>query len=298
MSHNICVTSACKIFGFTRQAYYKPELKSVEMSEKLLSQILPYVISARKKRPTKGCRSIYEDRSQNWPIGRDKSVALLIDSGFGVRYPKRYHRATQSGNRDFPNLLVNKTVTNINQVWQSDMAHYIYRSKRFYTIYITDVYSQEIVGHGAFEGNQAENYKKVLLKAIKAQKTPVQGMIHHSDGGKQYESHIYKDICNKYGLKQSMCMYSFENPFAEKSNDLVNNGYLNSWKPKNINELKKQQTQAVRDHNLNSKKKRLGKKSPCEFKRLLNLDYYATAKPFELKPKNPTQPRNKILNLN
>jgi transposase InsO family protein len=297
MRHSICISSACKIFGFTRQAYYKPESKSVEITEKLLSQILPYVITARKKRPTKGCRSIYEDRSQNWPIGRDKSVALLINSGFGVRYPKRYGRATQSGNRDFGNLLVNKTVTNINQVWQSDMAHYIIGDKRFYTIYITDVFSQEIVGHGAYVGNQAENYQEVLIRAIKSQKTSVRGLIHHSDGGKQYESSIYKDTCKKHGIKQSMCMYSYENPYAEKTNDLINNGYLYCWKPTSLNDVRLKQSKAVKDHNLNSKKKRLNRKSPIEFRNLLSNKLDNIIQPLELKPRNPEQPRNKVLTL-
>lgn len=297
MMSNICVSTCCKIFGFTRQAFYKPEVKGSHTSERILLQILPDVVASRKKRPSKGCRSIYEDNGQNWPMGRDRSIALLIDSGFGVRYPKRYGRATQSGNRDFANLLVNKTLTNINQVWQSDMSHYIVGDKRFYAIYITDVFSQEIVGHGAYISNNAENYQEVLMRAIKSQKTKLRGLIHHSDGGKQYESKIYKETCNKYGIEQSMCMYSYENPYAEKTNDLINNGYLNYWKPMSLDQLRKQQTQAVKDHNLYSKKERLNRKSPLEYRKLLSNKSDYKAKPLELKPKNPTQPRNKILNL-
>jgi putative transposase len=200
----------------------------------VLFQMLPDVVSSRKKRPTKGGRRIYEEFAHKWPLGRDKSIALLMDSGYRVRFPKKYYKATQSGTREFANLLVNKKVNNINQVWQSDMAHYMFGEKRFYTIYITDVYSQEIVGHGAFTHNHADNYNAVLLKAIRSQKTAITGLIHHSDGGKQYESIIYKSTCKKYGIIQSMCMYSFENPYAEKTNDLINNGYLNVWKPLNI----------------------------------------------------------------
>ncbi len=297
MMSNICVSTCCKIFGFTRQAFYKAEVKASYASERILFQILPDVVSERKKRPSKGCRSIYEDKGQNWPMGRDRSVALLIDSGFGVRYPKRYGRATQSGNRDFANLLVNKIVTNINQVWQSDMAYYIVGNKRFYTIYITDVFSQEIVGHGAYVSNHSENYQEVLMRAIKSQKTSLKGLIHHSDGGKQYESNIYKETCQKHGVEQSMCMYSYENPFAEKTNDLINNGYLYYWKPNCLDELRQKQTQAVKDHNLNSKKKRLKHKSPLEFRKSLNDKSYSLTQSLELKPKNPIQPRNKILNL-
>lgn len=297
MMTRFCISTSCELLGYTRQAFYKRTLSAFASSRSTLIQIIPDVISARKGRPTKGCRSIYEDVGYKWPIGRDKSVELLIDAGLGVRYPKKYTRATQAGNREFANLLVNKTVTSTNQVWQADMAHYLVGDKRFYTIYITDVFNQEIVGHGAYTSNYAENYAEVLMRAINAQKTPLDGLIHHSDGGKQYESTVYKGTCARYGIEQSMCMYSYENPYAEKTNDLINNGYLNCWKPTNIKDLELKQSQAVRDHNLNSKKKRLKGRSPLQFRALLNRYYNTPIYQLELKPRNPSQPRNKTLNL-
>ena len=138
----------------------------------------------------------------------------------------------------------------------------------------------------------------MLLHAIKAQKTVLDGLIHHSDGGKQNESEIYKDLCEKYGLTQSKCMYSYENPYAEKTNDLINNGYLNCWKPKSLNQVCRMQTEAVKDHNFNSKKKRLSKKSPLEFKGMLKENNNTLTKSLQLKPSNPEQPRNKRLTLN
>ncbi|MFN3528533.1 MAG: DDE-type integrase/transposase/recombinase, partial [Bacteroidia bacterium] len=170
--------------------------------------------------------------------------------------------------------------------------------KRFYTMYITDVYSQEIVGYGAYTSNQAENYAEVLLKAIKAQKTKLNGLIHHSDGGKQYESNVYKALCTKHGIQQSMCMYSYENPYAEKTNDLINNGYLNCWKPKKLQDVRKMQIDAIKDHNLNSKKKRLGRRSPIDFKQLMLQSVDNRVHWLQLKPVNPEQPRNKRLTLN
>jgi hypothetical protein len=62
--------------------------------------------------------------------------------------------------------------------------------------------------------------------------------------------------------------------------------------------LKTKQNQAVRDHNLNSKKRRLNHKSPCEFKRFI-ADERASENPIlQLKPLYPEQPRKKRLLLN
>jgi transposase InsO family protein len=189
--------------------------------------------------------------------------------GYRVKHPKSYRRATQAGSREFPNLLVAKTVTGLNQVWQADMAYYLYGKRPFYTIYITDVYNQEVVGYGAYSSNFSENYVEVLEAAVRRRKRLTGGLtqlIHHSDGGKQYESGIYKKACAGHGIEQSMCLYSYENPYAEKTNDLINNGYLKMWRPGNLEELRRLQHLAVEDHNSNSRKKVLGKKSPIEFR--------------------------------
>lgn len=264
----------------------------------MLCDLINKADALRKDCPTKGCRTMYERFGDSIPIGRDKSIEKLMEAGYRVKYPKRYSRATQSGTREFPNLLANKTVTGINQVWQADMAHYLYGDRKFYDIYITDVYSQEIVGYGAFSTNVALNYTQVLNKAIRAQSkftNNIEGLIHHSDGGKQYESIYYKDLCNQYKIQQSMCMYSYENPYAEKTNDLIHNGYLNTWRPKTLRQLRKCQKKAVLDHNRNSKKKVLGKLSPMEFKSIiLNDQLCPQAYQLLLRPTNPEQPRKRI----
>lgn len=296
------VDQACTLLGYSRQAYYKTQVSKAGMTSAALQLMLPGLIKARKGNPTKGCRAMFNEYGQSWPMGRDKSINLLLEVGYRVKYPKNYRKATQSGNREFPNLLVNLVVTGINQVWQADMAYYLYGDKPFYTIYITDVYSQEIVGSGAYSTNVAINYVDVLSQAVRVQKQFTNGLrelIHHSDGGKQYESAVYKQLCQKHGIRQSMCMYSYENPYAEKTNDLINNGYLNVWRPRTLIELKAKQRLAVIDHNTASRKKVLGNRAPLAFKSMLHSNKEeAQAYTLKLKPTAPEQPRNKELYLN
>ena len=91
-----------------------------------------------------------------------------------------------------------------------------------------------------------------------------------------------------------MCMYSYENPYAEKTNDLINNGYLNSWKPRTLGELKKLQRQAVKDHNTNRRKDALGKRSPVQFRNSLRKEKNIISYTLNLKPRMPEQPKRKI----
>lgn len=293
---------ACTLLGYSRQAYYKTQVNKSGMASAALQIMLPGLIKARRGNPTKGCRAIFDEYGQEWPMGRDWSINLLLEVGYRVKYPKHYRKATQSGNREFPNLLVNLELTCINQVWQADMAYYLCSDKPFYTIYITDVYSQEIVAYGAYSTNLAINYAEVLSQAIRVQRRFTDGLsqlIHHSDGGKQYESVVYKQLCQKHGIRQSMCMYSYENPYAEKTNDLINNGYLNVWRPRTLKELKTKQRLAVIDHNSHSRKKVLGNRTPLAFKALLlSREVDTIGYTLKLKPAAPEQPKNKQLYLN
>lgn len=301
MKKSVNIQQACAIFGVSRQAFYKKStaIQTPIDSGAYIKSIWPDLKEAREGHPTQGCRAMYEEYGKTWALGRDKSLEILLNGGFRVNYPKNYGRTTQSGTRPFPNHLVSKQVTGLNQVWQADMAHYLCGPKPLYTIYITDVYNQEVVGFGAYSTNHAVNYKEVLERAIAQQADytkGLKGLIHHSDGGKQYESKVYTELCNKHEISQSMSMFSFENPYAEKTNDLINNGYLNIWKPKSLASLRKAQAKAVLHHNSKRRKKRLGKLSPLDFKAKI-LAQQPSDIPYilNLKPVNPTQPRPRNL---
>lgn len=300
--YSFSVTQACQLMGFSRQAYYRVVAEKSGVSDDIVHLASSKLSRARRRCPSVGCRSMYEDFGHHLPIGRDKSIELFMDMGYRVRYPKRYGRATQSGTREFSNLLLEKNVNGLNQVWQADMAHYLYGNTKLYTIYITDVYSQEVVGYGAYSTNLAINYVEVMSQAIRRAKSTGQslkGLIHHSDGGKQYESVLYKSLCNKHEIKQSMCMYSYENPFAEKTNDLINNGYLNIWRPKSLKELKVCQLKAVKDHNGRRRKRALKKLSPMQFRnQILNDQWNTPTYTLELKPRTPEQPRKRTKSNN
>jgi transposase InsO family protein len=255
-------------------------------------QLLDLVAQARKVCPGMGCRAIYHKYSKQIPLGRDKAIELMLDLGLGVKQKASHVRTTQAGLREFPNLLVNKQVNNINQVWQADMTYYTINNQHCYIILITDVYSQRIVGSGAFKNAFATHFLQVLDQAIrlrKKQKTSLSGLIHHSDGGKQYEAIIYKNRCLEHNIKQSMCIYSWENPYAENTNHQIKNRYLKHWKPKSFEQLCKELKQAVYNHNHFQVKKALGRQSPVDFeKQLVHTQNPQSRYDLCLKPSNPT----------
>lgn len=289
------ISSGCQLLGFSRQAYYKPQALKKELVG-LIASLKQTVEKERQLCPGKGCRAIYFNNAEHLPVGRDKAEQIMREQGLMFRLKSKYIRTTQAGKRVFDNLLIERIVTGINQVWQADMSYLIVRQKTYHLVFITDVYSQRILGYGAYQRAFAEYFTEVLQKAIglrKSQGLSLEGLIHHSDGGKQYESTIYRALCHKNEIQQSMCYYSWENPYAEKTNDLIKNRYLKYWKPNNIQELEVSLRNAVDDHNANQEKQALGKLSPIDFeKNLENLDLHNTSYQLELKPSLPTTKNN------
>lgn len=271
---------------------------STSSAERAIDQIRKSVYQERNLCPGIGCRSIYYKRSDEICIGRDKTEQLMKELGLYVRKPSKYVRTTKAGARTFDNLLVEKDVTGINQVWQADMTYYIHGKKKYYIMLITDVYSQRIVGHGAYKRAFAENFDEVLRRAIKGRKREgytLEKLIHHSDGGSQYDSTVYMKTCKRNKIKQSMCYYSWENPYAEKSNDLIKNMYLSYWKPSGDSEIVEALDMAVDNHNRYQVKDSLGKLPPIDFEKTLLSGQDKTSLELKLKPR---QPRTKLNRLN
>lgn len=281
------VSQLCSAFGHSRQAYYKPQVSS-ECENEIRIKLVEKLFDCRKVRPTTGCRYIYNELPKDWPWGRDKTEQALFDMGFRVRYPSNTIKTTKPGSNVFPNLILGLKVKAINKVWQADLTYFYPQSgKTCYLILITDVYSQLIVGYGAYEFYPAEVVLEVLQRAIKKRGSAnLKGLIHHSDRGSQYGSDVYQKELQKHQIIPSMCKYSWENPYAEKTNDLIKNGYLNPWAPKDLKELRMLLNKAVNSHNKFQRKQKLGNLSPIQFeKELLKnngiKDYELFLKPSE-----------------
>lgn len=283
---SISVSLGCELLGYSRQAYYKPQALKKELVG--LEAVLRSLIEQERAQcPGIGCRSVYKKYADRIAIGRDKFEDLAAELGLQVKRPKRYIRTTKSDQRMFDNLLVNKQVNAINQVWQADMTYYLHAERWYYIMLITDVYSQRIIGHGAFDRCTAKEFKQVLKQAVATRRkqgySTLKGLIHHSDGGRQYEESHYRKYCRIKDITQSMCYYSWENAYAEKANDLIKGRYLNYWKPKNLSQLKTCLKKAIEDHNNHQPKESLKGLSPVDFEWTLKNE-----------KSNPT---NYILNL-
>ncbi len=66
-----------------------------------------------------------------------------------------------------------------------------------------DIFTGEFVGYAIAGRMTTELVKSSLLQAV-TKKSPVRGLIHHSDRGSQYCAHEYRSLLDQFGIIASM----------------------------------------------------------------------------------------------
>lgn len=259
-----------RTMGLTKQAFHQRLDRYLEMQDEQ-QQLLKVINDIRVDHPKLSSRQIYFMIEPKC-MGRDKFEAFCFENGLKIPQKRSFTRTTNSlGVTRFPNLLADIELTTVNQVWVSDITYYRIGDRFYYLTFIMDLYSRYLVGYSASQDLLTENTTIPALKmAIKKRRIPT-GLILHSDGGGQYYSKEFKDLTNRFGIRNSMGKNAYENPNAERINGTIKNDYLQPYHPKNYTELVNDLKRAVKNYHLrpHSSHNRL---SPMAFEELLTLN--------------------------
>jgi transposase InsO family protein len=161
-------------------------------------------------------------------MGRDKLFDLLAANQLLVRRRKRRKVVTTDSNhpfRKYPNLVQDRVVKVVNQVWVSDITYLSLAGGRFcYLSLVTDVYSRKIVGYHLHPGLQKEGPLAALQMALEQRKASVFfKTIHHSDRGIQYCCRAYTEklLQNQIAISMTQQGDPAENAIAERVNGIL-----------------------------------------------------------------------------
>ena len=163
-------------------------------------------------------------------IGRDRVFDLLDKEGLKVHRRIRRVRTTDSYHmfRKYPNLIKELIPTSPNEIWVSDIT-YIETEQGFVFLHlITDAYSRRIVGWEVSPTLEAKYTISALQLAIRGASQSLDGLIHHSDRGKQYCSEKYVKLLQDNNIQISMTESGDprDNAIAERVNDIIKNEWL------------------------------------------------------------------------
>jgi transposase InsO family protein len=222
------------------------KLKRIYCQQIIEETVVDHAEQIRKQHPRMGCRKMYFKSLMPLPLGRDKCERILLSRGFKVRHPINYKRTTYSiGKHYYPNLIEGLELTNLNQVWQTDITYFEVGNRFYYLVFIQDIYSRRIIGWSVNKSLWAEANIEALRQAIGYRKKSLNGLIHHSDRGSQYIDKGYTSILKANKITPSMCKHGWQNAYCERVNGIIKNEYLKHWRITSLQELTRAVDKAV-----------------------------------------------------
>jgi putative transposase len=256
--------------GISKQAFHQM-MNRVFKQRSEQQQMLVLICQIRHDHPTMGLRDMYYKLNPE-TMGRDVFESFCRDQGLSSRKKRNFRKTTDSrGVSRFNNLLKDTNVTGINQVWQSDITYYEVNGRFCYITLIEDAYSRRIIGYSVSKRLSTEQTTipalKMAIKARKKEGQSIEGLIFHSDGGGQYYDKEFLELTDNAGIRNSMCLYPWENGKVERLNGVIKNNYLRHRNIVNFRDLNKEVDRSVFLYNNEKPHIALGRKTPIQFEK-------------------------------
>ena len=256
-----------RVVGISKQAVDQYAKRQFIFDEKVRNLLIEAEF-LRREHPGCGVEKMYNTLKPDF-MGRDRFIDLFMYLGFRLKKKRNYKRTTYAGSIYYPNLIKGMKVNAPSKVWQSDLTYIYVDEKFYYAVFIIDVYTKKIVGYQISNHMRATANVKALKMALKYNRAP---MVHHSDRGGQYIYKEYIKVLNDNESQISMALSAQDNAYAERINRTIKEEYLDYWKPKNFQQLKRQMKKAVKHYNTKRPHNNLGKLTPIDFEKKLYKD--------------------------
>jgi len=163
----------------------------------------------------------------------------MKEMGIQGRIKRKYITTTNSkhNNKIYSNLIKDKELTGINQVWCADITYIRIFNGFVYLAAIIDIYSRKIVGYAIGKTLSSKLAITALNMAIATRKT--NNLIHHSDQGIQYTSKDYIKILKDNGIRISMSAKGnpYDNAFAESFFKTLKQEEVYLWEYKTFSDV-------------------------------------------------------------
>ena len=166
-------------------------------------------------------RDVLQRIALEWPCyGRPRMTAELRRRGW-TGNPKRVYRLLREdnllcvrrrkflvttdsnhGRTIYPNLARELVLTVVNQLWSADLTYIRLREGFVFLAAILDAFSRRVIGW-ALERTLDDQLTLTALRRALACRTPLAGLVHHSDRGSQYASRDYIELLQANQIRSS-----------------------------------------------------------------------------------------------
>jgi transposase InsO family protein len=199
------VVVACRVLGFSEQAYYQWERKPISDREADDTRLIGILRKLHAADPEGGYRVLADDLKDMGEKVSERRVWRLCNLA-GIRSTiadrkRRYKKAGPPVHDDHVKRYF--TADRPNQVWLTDITEHPTVEGKLYNCSIKDVFAGRIVGY-AMDSRMKDDLAISALEMAVAHRGYPTGVIVHSDRGSQFRSKDYTDTLTKYGLVGSM----------------------------------------------------------------------------------------------
>jgi transposase InsO family protein len=215
------IKKMCKVLKASRSGYYgwrnrKPSTRQ-QGNERLLEHIWE---AHRKSRRLYGSPKITSELNDHGlGCGKNRVARIMKDNGIRSEVKRRFKKKTTDSRHNYAlaaNLLIERRQTE--GVWASDVTFVPTAEGWLYVAAVMNVRSRKIIGL-SMDGQLSQELTAAALRQAVRRQRPSEGLIHHSDRGRQYASYAYQDLLKQYGMRASM----------SRSGNCYDNAYMESF---------------------------------------------------------------------
>lgn len=209
-----------KVLRVSRSGYYQwrkrlPSNRERD-NERLLEQIREVYTSRRRVYGSP--RITAEINSKGTQCGKNRVARIMKANRIRAELKRGFRKTTDSKHNYAlaANLLIHRSQTE--RLWASDITFIPTREGWLYVSAIMNVETRKIIGL-SMSNRLSEELTAAALKQAVARQKPPEGLIHHSDRGRQYASYAYQALLRRYGITPSM----------SRSGNCYDNAYMESF---------------------------------------------------------------------
>src|SRR5512136_3303748 len=211
----------CGVLKVSRSGYYAWERRQPSLRQRDNEELLRRIreIHTQSRRLYGSPRIAAELKKQGVGCGKNRVARIMREHAIWGEVKKRRFRRTTDSRHDYAlasNLLVERSQTE--GVWASDMTYVPTSEGWLYVAAVMNVKNRKIIGLSMSDKLSQELASGALRDAVGRQNQP-EGLIHHSDRGRQYASYAYQELLKEYGMIPSM----------SRSGNCYDNAYVESF---------------------------------------------------------------------
>lgn len=269
------VKSMCEALKVSRSGYYawstRQPSRGRQANEELLERIRKVHCQSRRLYGSPRITAALHEEGVR--CGKNRVARIMKDHWIRADVKKRRFRRTTDSRHNYAlaaNLLIDHRQTE--GVWASDMTYVQTSEGWLYVAAVMNVQSRKIIGL-SMSDKLSQDLASAALKDAVGRQSPSEGLIHHSDRGRQYASYVYQALLRGYGITPSMSRSGncYDNAYMESFFGTLKTELVHGERYRSRLEAKLSIFEYVEVfYNRQRKHSALGYRSPEQYERLLN----------------------------